>query len=96
MGTWVVALSEEFEPEFDGLDENVQTEILAPSRLLQRFGPALGLFAFDPRRRAILLVAGDKSGVNERRFYRALIHKADGRFDEHLARLKRAEEQGCR
>jgi hypothetical protein len=27
-------------------------------------------FAFDPRRRAILLVAGDKSGVSEKRFYK--------------------------
>ena len=45
-------------------------------------------FAFDPRRRAILLVAGDKSGGSERRFYRYLIAKADTRFDDHLARLR--------
>ena len=44
-------------------------------------------FAFDPRRRAMLLVAGDKSGGSARRFYRALIRKADERFDRHLARL---------
>jgi hypothetical protein len=42
-------------------------------------------FAFDPRRRAILLVAGDKSGGSEKKFYRALIRKADDRFDAHLA-----------
>ena len=46
-------------------------------------------FAFDPKRRAILLVAGDKSGGSEKRFYRALIRKADDRFDAHLARLKK-------
>jgi hypothetical protein len=46
-------------------------------------------FAFDPKRRAILLVAGDKSGGSEKRFYRELIRKADGRFTAHLARLKR-------
>jgi hypothetical protein len=46
-------------------------------------------FAFDPKRRAILLVAGDKSGGSEKRFYRELIRKADQRFDAHLARLKR-------
>ncbi len=45
-------------------------------------------FAFDPERRAIWLVAGDKSGVSERRFYRQLIQKSDERFDDHLARLK--------
>ncbi len=44
-------------------------------------------FAFDPRRRAMLLVAGDKSGGSARRFYRMLIRKADERFDRHLARL---------
>jgi len=46
-------------------------------------------FAFDPKRKAILLVAGDKSGMSERRFYRELIRKADDRFDAHVARLKR-------
>lgn len=51
-------------------------------------------FAFDPRRKAILLVAGDKSGVNERRFYRRLIEKADARFDTHLGRLKNKRKSG--
>ena len=59
-----------------------------------RFGAAGGewrvAFAFDTRRRAILLVAGDKSGTSERRFYGQLIRKADDRFDAHLARQKRA------
>lgn len=46
-------------------------------------------FAFDAKRKAILLVAGDKSGVSEQRFYRTLIHKADDRFAAHLARRKK-------
>ncbi|MGA8056359.1 MAG: type II toxin-antitoxin system RelE/ParE family toxin [Burkholderiales bacterium] len=46
-------------------------------------------FAFDPERKAILLVCGDKSGGTERRFYRRLIGRADERFDGHLARTKR-------
>jgi len=46
-------------------------------------------FAFDPRRKAVLLVAGDKSGVSEKRFYRQLIQKADRRFDDHLSRIKK-------
>lgn len=44
-------------------------------------------FAFDPERRAILLVAGDKSGGSRKRFYSRLIAKADQRFTAHLARL---------
>jgi Gp49-like protein DUF891 len=47
-------------------------------------------FAFDPERRAILLVAGDKSGGSQKRFYKSLIVKADLRFSEHLEGLKSA------
>src|SRR6267378_2638568 len=115
---WVVEIGDEFEPEFDALREDVRTEILALTRLLQQFGPQLGrprvdtlndsrhanmkelrfsaadgewrlAFAFDPERRAILLVAGDKSGGSEKRFYRELIRKADNRFDAHVVRLKK-------
>lgn len=62
-----------------------------------RFNAADGVwraaFAFDPRRKAILLVAGDKSGGSQERFYKALIGKADARFDAHLTRLKQQEHQ---
>jgi hypothetical protein len=117
---WTVEIGDEFEPEFNDLHEDVRTEILALSRLLQQFGPQLGrpradtlngsrhanmkelrfsaadgewraAFAFDRRRKAILLVAGDKSGVSEKKFYKQLIAKADKRFDAHLNRLKQEE-----
>jgi hypothetical protein len=45
-------------------------------------------FAFDPRRRGILLIAGSKSGVSERRFYRNLIETADARYGQHLQALR--------
>ena len=45
-------------------------------------------FAFDPRREAVLLVAGDKAGITETRFYRGLIARADRRFSAHLDRLR--------
>lgn len=48
-------------------------------------------FAFDTQRKAIMLAAGDKSGVSEKTFYRQLITKADKRFDAHLNRLKQKE-----
>ena len=60
-----------------------------------RFDAADGVwrvaFAFDPKRRAVLLVAGDKSGGSETRFYKQLAIKADERFDARLARLKKEE-----
>ncbi len=53
-----------------------------------RFNAAGGVwrvaFAFDPKRQAILLVAADKSGIGQRRFYEGLIRKADKRFADHL------------
>jgi hypothetical protein len=63
-----------------------------------RFDAADGVwrvaFAFDPKRRAILLVAGDKSGGSQKRFYRELIRKADHRFDAHLERIKKEGKLG--
>jgi hypothetical protein len=60
-----------------------------------RFAAADGVwrvaFAFDPKRRAILLVAGDKSGGSEKRFYKRLLEKADDRYGQHLARLNKAK-----
>lgn len=74
---------------------NVDT--LKGSRHMQlkelRFDAADGVwrvaFAFDPERKAILLVCGDKSGVSEKRFYKQLIKKADERFDAHLATIEK-------
>ena len=120
---WEIAFDPAFDPEFDALPVDVQDELLARAKLLERFGPTLGrphvdtlkgsrhanmkelrfraddgiwrvAFAFDPGRRAILLVAGDKSGTSEGRFYRQLIKKADGRFNRHLSRLR--SERGSR
>lgn len=46
-------------------------------------------YAFDPERKAILLVAGDKSGTSTVRFYKTLITKADTRFADHLDAMKK-------
>lgn len=50
-------------------------------------------FAFDPQRQAILLVAGDKSGGSQKRFYKQLIAKADKRFSAHLDRLRAGKKE---
>lgn len=41
-------------------------------------------FAFDPKRQAILLVAGNKAGANQKKFYDQLIRVADKRFERWL------------
>ncbi|MDP8017635.1 type II toxin-antitoxin system RelE/ParE family toxin [Prescottella equi] len=45
------------------------------------------LFAFDPERKAIFLVAGDKAGRWEK-WYKVNIPIADDRFDDHLRQLE--------
>ena len=44
------------------------------------------LFAFDPRRNAVLLIGGDKSG-RWKQWYEVNIPVADDRYDEHLREL---------
>jgi len=44
-------------------------------------------YAFDPERKAILLIAGDKTGDD--RFYQRMIPRADRLYDEHLDQLER-------
>ena len=45
-------------------------------------------FAFDPERKALILAAGNKQGVDEGAFYKGLLKKANARFDKHLKSLK--------
>ena len=63
-----------------------------------RFDAAGGVwrfaFAFDPKRNAIVLCGGDKSGGSEKKFYKGLIQKADARFSAHVARLKEQQKKG--
>ena len=49
--------------------------------------PYRTLYAFDPRRSAILLLGGDKTGAD--RWYDANVPIADRLYDEHLEELKR-------
>lgn len=44
------------------------------------------LYAFDPRRHAILLIGGHKTGDN--RWYEKYVPKADILYDQHLIELK--------
>lgn len=48
------------------------------------------LFAFDPTRTAVVLVAGDKTD-NWKKWYRDNIPIADDRFDEHLGSINKGK-----
>lgn len=47
--------------------------------------PLRTFYAFDPRRCAILLIGGDKTGND--RFYKQILPRADCLYDEHLKQL---------
>lgn len=49
--------------------------------------PLRTLYAFDPRRAAILLLGGDKTGAD--RWYEINVPVADRLYGEHLAQLRR-------
>lgn len=56
-------------------------------RIQHRGRPYRVLFAFDPRRAAILLIGGDKTGKG--RWYKQFVPVADRLYDEHLETLQR-------
>jgi hypothetical protein len=55
-------------------------------RIQHRGQPYRVLFAFDPRRVAILLIGGGKRG--KARWYREFVPVADRLYDEHLETLR--------
>jgi hypothetical protein len=49
--------------------------------------PLRTFFAFDPRRTAILLIGGDKTG--DTRFYERIVPQADDLYDRYLEELRK-------
>ena len=92
-----IELLEQFGPQLGRPRADTLTNSLHANIKELRFDAAGGVwrvaFAFDPNRKAIILAAGDKSGVGEKRFYRQLIDKADARLDAHLAKIKRQKQK---
>lgn len=60
---------------------------------VQSGGRPLRIFyAFDPRRAAILLIGGDKTGDD--RFYDRMVPVADAPYDEHLTLIEKEKDDG--
>ena len=49
--------------------------------------PIRVFYAFDPRRSAILLIGGDKTGDN--RFYERMIPVADALYDDYINEIRK-------
>jgi hypothetical protein len=56
-------------------------------RVQSKGAPLRVFYAFDPRRTAILLIGGDKTG--DKRFYKKMIPVADRLYDEHIEELRK-------
>ena len=72
-------------PYVDTLEDS-ESANMKELRVQFRGDPWRILFAFDPRRAAILLVGGCKRG--DKRWHKKLIPIADERFRRHLRRLE--------
>lgn len=57
-------------------------------RIQHHGNPVRAFFAFDPVRRAIVLCAGDKTGVNQKQFYRSMIRMAEAEYRRHLMQME--------
>jgi hypothetical protein len=55
-------------------------------RVQSKGRPIRILYAFDPRRMAILLIGGDKTGQD--RWYEKYVPQADDILERHLKKLK--------
>ena len=74
------------------LVDSVQRSRHANMKELRPLGGDLRiLFAFDPKRTAILLIGGDKSG-RWNQWYAEMVPLADQLYDEHLADLAREDQ----
>ena len=58
-------------------------------RIQHQGRPYRVLYAFDPRRAAVLLIGGDKTGAD--RWYEIFVPLADRLYDEHLADLEKED-----
>ena len=59
-------------------------------RIQHRGQPYRVFYAFDPRRSAILLIGGNKTGDDQ--FYERMVPIADRIYDEHLRELEQSAE----
>ena len=76
--SWDVEFTDEFEAPVEHMRE---------LRIQHQGRPCRVLYAFDPRRAAILLIGGDKTGDD--RWYESNVPLADRLYDQHLELLRK-------
>lgn len=72
--------------------EGTSLSNLKELRVQHRGEPYRILFAFDPKREALLLIGGNKAG--DKRWYKRMIPLAEAIFEQHLATLEKGDDNG--
>ena len=75
-------------PHSSGVETSCHTH-MRELRIQHEGRPYRVLYAFDPRRAAMLLIGGDKTGNN--RWYEEYVPLADTIYDRHLRGLEKGE-----
>ncbi|MCL2093376.1 MAG: type II toxin-antitoxin system RelE/ParE family toxin [Treponema sp.] len=84
---WEVEYTDEFEAWWETLSIAEQDAVDYSVGLLENEGrPLRTFYAFDPRRIAILLIGGDKTGDD--RFYDTMVPVADKIYDVYLKEIQ--------
>lgn len=71
-------------PYADTLYGSKKVKNLKELRIQHAGDPYRVFYAFDPKRRAVLLCGGRKDGKNDKRFYSMMIPIAEREFKKHL------------
>jgi hypothetical protein len=89
--TAVVALLMEHGPQlpfpYSSGIESSKHDHMRELRVQSSGKPLRGFYAFDPRRTAILLIGGGKTGDD--RFYKTMVPIADRLYDDYIAELRK-------
>lgn len=72
--------------------EGTKLSNLKEMRVQHRGQPYRILFAFDPKREALLLIGGNKAG--DKRWYKKMIPVAEMIFEKHLETLEKEDGNG--
>jgi hypothetical protein len=75
-------------PHSSGVEASRHTH-MRELRIQHEGRPYRVLYAFDPRRAAMLLIGGDKTGNN--RWYGEFVPRADAIYDRHLGELEKGD-----
>ncbi|MBK5294686.1 MAG: type II toxin-antitoxin system RelE/ParE family toxin [Acidobacteriia bacterium] len=93
---WDVEVTDEFKVWWNGLTEAERISVERAVLLLEERGPHLPfpryrvLYIFDPRRVALLLLGGDKTGDD--RWYEKNVPLADQLYDNYLAEIEEEDD----